>query len=175
MKRLLETALNVAGIVGFLASLSYFTTGFTWEARFPRGECRISVCTPGGRPIKGAVLRVLRTGTRDPAFNFPLDNYVAGQQLISDEYGRITAIRKHAGQRLRGRAWRLFWVIKMQPEAYPYYCEITAPGFKPLTFTIWRLFKSSYYHYEEFPKSYLTVDGVEIELPVYESTFELER
>ena len=109
------------------------------------------------------------------AFRYPLDNYLAGQALVSDESGRITALRRHGGLEFGGHAWQLFWVISMGAEAPQYDCEITAEGYKPLCFQIWRLFESPHKFYEDFPKTKRTVEGEEIELPIYEHAFTLER
>jgi hypothetical protein len=121
-------------------------------------------------------LQVYRGGTRQPAFEYPLDNHLPGQDLVSDGSGRITAVRKRGGLQFSGHAWQLFWLIPMGTTKAPDYdCEITAPGYKPCAFPVWRLFESPYHDYEEFPKTKLTADGEEIELPVYEHTFVLER
>jgi hypothetical protein len=74
-----------------------------------------------------------------------------------------------------GFGWLLFWVIPMGAKAPQYDCEITAEGFKPLTFQVDRLFEMPHQSYENFPKSKRTIDGKEVELPVYEHSFTLER
>lgn len=109
------------------------------------------------------------------ASGYPLDNHVTGQELVSNDDGRVTALRKQGGLQFGGLAWRLFWVIPMGAKAPEYDCEITADGFKPLKFPVWRLFESPHQYYEEFPKTNLRVEGEEVELSIYEHTFTLER
>ena len=74
-----------------------------------------------------------------------------------------------------GQGWELFWVIQIRDYGPRYDCEITAEGFKPLKFEVWRLFKSPYKSHEDFPRTKLKVDGEEVEVPIYEHTFTLER
>ena len=175
MKRAVKSAAILVAVVGSLALASSLTTSIIWDGGFPAGEFRLNVRDREGQPVKGAVLRVYRGGTRDLAFEYPLDNHVAGRDLVSDENGRITAIRKRGGLQFGGHAWQLFWVIPMGAKAPEYDCEITAEGFKPLKFRVWRLFESPHKYYDDFPKTTLKVDGEEIELKIYEHTFTLER
>jgi hypothetical protein len=174
MKRGAKIAVAIAAVVGLLALASYLTTSIIWDGGFPDGEFRINVRDPEGKPVRGAVLRVYHGGTRDLASGYPLDNHVTGQELISADSGRITAIRKHGGLQFGGHAWDLFWVIPMGAKAPEYDCEITAEGFKPLKFPVWRLFESPHRYYEDFPKAKLEVEGKEVEVKIYEHTFTLE-
>jgi hypothetical protein len=175
MKRLLKVATILVAMVGLLALASFLTTSIIWDGGFPSGEFRLNLRDPEGKPVKGAVLCVYRGGTRDLAFEYPLDNHVAAQELVSDESGRITAIRKRGGLQFGGHAWLLFWVIPMGAKAPEYDCEITAQGFKPVKFRVWKLFESPHKYYEDFPKTKVKVDGKEFELPIYEHAFTLER
>ena len=170
-----KIAAAVIALVGLLALASYLTTSIIWDGGFPSGEFRVNVRDPNGKPVRGAVLRVYSGGTRDLAADYPLDNHVTGQELVSDDSGRITAIRSYGGLQFGGHAWSLFWVIPMGAKAPKYDCEITAEGFKPLKFSVWRLFDSPHRNYEEFPKTKLEVDGKEIELPIYANTFTIVR
>jgi len=173
MIRHLKTAAIVAGVFGFLALASYFTTSIIWDGGFPSGEFRLDIRNPEGLPVKGAVLRIFHGGTRDLAFKYPLDNHLADQELISDEKGRITGIREHGGLQFGGHAWQLFWIIPIGAKGPQYDCEITADGYQPLKFPVRRLFESPHMYYEDFPKATLKVKGKEIELPVYAHTFTL--
>jgi hypothetical protein len=175
MKRYLKTAARVAALAGVLALASFLTTFMLWDGGFPSGTFRVSVRDSDGMPVKGAILRVYHGGTRDLALKYPLDNHLANHELISDENGRITAIRKDGGLQFGGHAWFLFWVIPMGAKAPQYDCEITAEGFKPLQFRIQRLFESPRGFSENVCKSQTTIENEEIPLPIYEHVFALER
>lgn len=175
MKRWAKVAAAAVVAVGRLALASYMTTSIIWDGGFPSGEFHVNVRDPEGKPVRGGILRVYRGGTRDLASGYPLDNHVAGQELVSDDSGRIKAIRKDGGLQFGGHAWQLFWVIPMGAKAPKYDCEITAEGFKLLKFRLWRLFESRHRYHEEFLKTKLEVDGKQIEVPIYEHTFTLER
>lgn len=174
MNKLWRLCAIIVILAGLLALASYFTTGMFWDGGFPQGEFRVDLKDADGKPVQGAILRVYHGGTRTLAFQYPLDNHVAGKDLASDEQGRITAVREQGGLQFGGFAWLLFWVIPMGAKAPQYDCAITADGFKPLSFQIDRLFEMPYQSYEDFPKSKQTVDGKEIELPIYQHTFTLQ-
>jgi hypothetical protein len=131
-------ALFVA-VLGTLALASYLTTGIFWDGGFPSGEFRLNIQDANGRPVRGALLRVYHTDSRDLAYGYPLDNHVSGRDLVSDESGRITAIRKNSGLQFGGASWRLFWVILMGEKAPQYDCEISADNFASLKFPWHRL------------------------------------
>ena len=175
MKRERKITVAAVAVVGTLALASLLTTTITWDGGFPSGELRVNVRSMEGKPVRGATLRVYRGDTRKLASGYPIDNHVTGQELVSDDGGRITAIRKHGGLQFGGQAWLLFWVIRMGDKAPEYDCEITAEGFKPLKFAVWDLFESPHRYYENFPKTKLEVDGEEVELKIYEHAFTLER
>ncbi|MCH7726652.1 MAG: hypothetical protein IH991_09265 [Planctomycetes bacterium] len=144
MKRFAKIATLIVAVVGLLALASCLTTGIQWDGGFPGGEFRVILHNPEGKPVKGAILRVYHSGTRDLAFGYPLDNHVAGRDLISDESGWITAFHESRGSEFGGHSWELFWVITMGAKAPDYDCEISAVGFKRLTFSVCRLFNSSH-------------------------------
>ena len=175
MMRYVKTAAIVLAVIGFLALASYFTTGIIWDGGFPAGEFRVNVLDSEGNPVKGANLRVFYGGTRDLAFRYPLDNHLQDQDLVSDEAGRITAIRESGRLQFGGHSWHLFWVIPMGAKAPQFDCEITAVGFEPLKFRVNRLFESPHMNYESFPKTKTNIGGKEIELPIYEHSFTLKR
>lgn len=162
-------------VVGLLALASYLTTSIIWDGGFPSGEFRVTIRDPDGEPVKGAALRIYRGGTRDLAFGYPLDNHVAGRNLVSDVKGRIVGLRKNGGLQFGGHAWLLFWVIPMGAKAPEFDCEITAEGFKPLKFRVRKLFESPHQFNEQFPKTKLQLDKEEIELNIYEHAFILQR
>jgi hypothetical protein len=176
MNRPLKLLAIVVAIVSVLGLASYVMTFRHWDGGFPSGEFHLDVRDPLGMPVQAAVLRVYRAGTEELAFDYPLDNHVATRELASDKSGRITAIRKHGGLQFGGHEWDLFWIIRIGEGKVPKYnCEITAAGFKPLKFGLGRLFESPHQSYSDFPKTKLTVHGEEIEVPIYEHIFTLER
>jgi hypothetical protein len=140
MNRCLKIDAIVVGVVALLGVVSYFDTHTIWDGGFPAGEFRVNVCGPDGKPIKGASLRVYHGGTRDLAFSYPLDNHVDGKGIISDENGRITAIRKEGGLQFGGHSRYLFWVIEIKDKGPEFDGEIIAEGFQPLRFRINDLF-----------------------------------
>ena len=77
MKRGLTVAAIFVVVVGLLALASRLTTSIVWDGGFPSGEFRLDVCDPHGEPVKGAMLRVYRGGTRVLSFRYPLDNHLA--------------------------------------------------------------------------------------------------
>ena len=172
----MRIAATVIGVVALSGVASYFGTLRNWDGGFPAGEFRVNVQGPDGKPIEGAALRIYHGGTRDLAFNYPLDNHVDGKGIISDENGRITAIRREGGLQFGGNKRYLFWMMEIKDKGPPQYDgEITAEGFQPLKFRINELFKSPHRFYEEFPKTQRDVDGNKIELPNYEHAYTLKR
>jgi hypothetical protein len=167
------------GLVAFAALASYLTTSHTWAGGFPSGEFRLKVVDPDGRPVPGAVLRVFRGGTTTPAFGYPLENHLAGQDLVGDDGGVVTAFRTQGGIQFGGTGWVLFWVIPVGDHVGDhgprYDCEITAAGFRPLRFPLVRLFQSPFQTYDQFPKTTRRVSDEDFELKVYENTFTLDR
>jgi hypothetical protein len=174
VKRAAKNTAAVVGVVGFLVLASYETTSIEWVGGFPSAQFHVNVCDSEGKPIRGAVLRVYRSGTHDMASSYRLDDRLTGQEPASDDTGRITAICKY-GLNFGGDSWRLLWIVPMGAQAPKLDCEIAAPGFRPLNFPLWRLYESPHVSYGDFPKARLTMDGKEVELPIYEHTLTLER
>ena len=125
------------------AIASFLTTMLTWDGGFPSGEFRLNIRDSTGAPIQGATLHVYEKGTRNPAFEYPIDNYLSGHDLTSDEQGQIVAVREYGGVGFGGFGFQLFWTIPIITPAPDYDCEITATGYKPIKFSIWRLFESN--------------------------------
>jgi hypothetical protein len=178
MKRMAKIAAIVVSVIGFLALASYVTTGGLGglaEGGFAAGEFRLTVTDPAGKPVEGAILRIYRHGTRSLAFGYPLDNHLAGQDLVSDKNGRITVIRKWGGISWGVKEWDLFWIIPMGDNPPDFDCEISAKNFETHRFSIWQLcgYDGSLNGHEVFPGAKLTVDGKEIELRVYWFAFTL--
>src|SRR5262249_43696849 len=165
MKRGAKIAAAAVAVVGLVALASCMTTSIYWDGGFPSGEFRVNVRDPEGKPVKGAVLRVYRGSTRELASGYPLDNHITGQELVSDENGRITAPWKDGRMQFGGHAWQLFWVIPIGAKVPKYDCEISR-RVQASQFPVRRLFESPHFCYEDFPKSKLEVDGEQVELKI---------
>lgn len=174
MKRTVKVVAAIATIILGVGVLT--TTHVVWDGGFPPGEIRIDVRNADGRPIEGAKLRVYRGGTRESAYGYPIMNHASGTDLVSDASGRLVAVQDKGGLQFGGRYWKLFGLITVGERGGPQFdCELTAPGYQPMTFDVWALFQSPYKMYEEFPKTKRVVNGEEVELPVYEQTITMSR
>jgi hypothetical protein len=156
--------------LGLVAAYSCASTQFHADGGFPPAELHIHVVDGQGQAIREAVLHVYRSGSRQATSEYPI--YEA--EPTSDEQGRLTCHQIHTGFQWGGRGCYLFWCIRTGPTAPQYDCEITAAGYRPLRFDIWRLFESPHHFYEDLPKSTFRVEGREVELPVYEHEFTLQ-
>lgn len=176
MSRWAKRVVVAIPVLGLLAYASYDTTRGDRDGGFPSGEFRIDVRDPEGKPVPGAVLRCTRRRSGEPVSGYPLDGRAPGEEMIADDTGRIVAIQPKGGIQFGGEVWWLFWVIPMGAQEGPEYdCEITAAGFKPLKFPLERLFATRFRGWNEFPKTKILRNGSEIELPIYEHTFNLVR
>jgi hypothetical protein len=176
MSRQLKKAAIVGAVIVVLLALASFATTSRWmDGRFPQGYFQLSLCDTDGKPVKAAVLRVYRGGTRNLAYGYPLANHLPNNEITSDESGHIVAIQKSNGFQFGGHAWELFWVIPMGAQVPEYDCEITAEGFKPLMFPVTQLFDAADNRLDDQPTVKVQVDGKEWELPSYEGNFNLVR
>jgi hypothetical protein len=170
--KIATAAVAIVTVTGVLAVVSY--EDVHWDGGFPSGEFRVTVRDRDNQPVKNAVLRVYHAGTRQLAIGYPLDNDQTN--LVSNENGRITAIREHGGLQFGGHYRRVFGIKFGDTGGAPSYdCEITADGFKPLKFDFNEILQSPHHGYEDFPKTKRQVDGREIELKVYDNAFVMER
>jgi hypothetical protein len=170
----LKCAVILLGLLVFLALASVITTFGFWDASLPSGEFRLTIRDADGKPVKGAILRIYRGGTREIAIHYPLENKEGGRAFVSDEKGRITALRK-SDWRFGGNVWHLFWLIPMGDKVPEYDCEITAEAFKPLKFSARDLSRSPHQSHEDFPKTKIKIAGEEVILRIYEHTYTLGR
>ncbi|OAI48353.1 hypothetical protein AYO44_07200 [Planctomycetaceae bacterium SCGC AG-212-F19] len=162
-----------AVVTGLLGLASYWTTYGCWLGGFPAGEFRITIRGPANEPVSGAELVVRPAAEEDGTIRYTLDSQRPDTRLVSNDVGRIIAVSR--GYNFGGNTWELFWVIPMGWRGPRYDCEIMAEGFRPLRFPLRRLFETPYLNYAAFPKTKVNVNGRELELPVYEHTFTLER
>jgi hypothetical protein len=180
MHRWTKRVLVAVPVLGLLAYASHFTTNHNWDGGFPRGEFRIDVRDPEGKPVPGAVLRCTRrdTGERVPGFLF--DNRASEQEPVSDATSRIVAVQPSGPILFGGEAWWLFWVIPMGAHERPKFdYHITATGFKPLKFPLEQLYEPPFRDRNKLPTTKIVRNDfgteTEIELPVSEHTFTLSR
>jgi|ERR1043165_5204122 hypothetical protein len=172
--KIVKFVLLLIGVVVFLGIASYFTTSMDWLGAFPEGECRLNIRNVDGARVKGAVLRLYRGETNEPAYKQPILNYVPDKELSSDENGRIVAYTGYSGK-FGGHSWKLFWLIPMGDKGPEYNCELSAAGYKPAKFSIHQLWKTRNQFREDFHITKETFDNRELEFLVYENTFTLER
>jgi hypothetical protein len=156
-RRLLVVAGIAAGAVGLLALASYVTTQQDWEGGFPKGEFRVTVRDPEGRPVPGAVVR----------------GYFAQTGLPVDADGRVTLTEVRGPLQFGGHQWHLFWAIPVGKRPPDYVWEVTADGYRP------RRVESSKVYAAPRPSREPTTtyrDGDRtVELPVYELTVTMDR
>ena len=166
---------SVVAILLILGLISYETTQMIWDGGFPSGEIRLNVRNQSGAPVIGARLNVYDAKTGNHAFGYPLDDYVTTDSMLSDNNGRITAIRRLERLQFGGHAWKLWWLVPIQSGYPEYKCEVVAPGYEIKKFKVEELFKNPYTLYEDFPKTRVQIAGEEVVLKVYENTIALER
>ncbi len=147
-------------------ALAYFTT--TCEAvdcGYPPGMFRMTLRDSDGKPVEGAVFRIDRAGTRTPAYRTPLENHIAEQNLVSDATGQLAAYHTFNGIDFGGTVWHVFGAFHFGFHTPQFDCEITADGFKPYRFSVWRLFDAADDHFRDAPKATLKTGDRETELP----------
>jgi hypothetical protein len=176
----MKRVLVAVPVLSALAYASYITTIHNWDGGFPRGEFRIDVRDPEGKPVPGAVLRCTSRRTGERVYGFLVDNRAPGQELVADATGRIVAVQPSGPILFGGEAWYLFWVIPMGEQERPKFdYHITAAGFKPLKFPLEQLYEPPFRDRNKLPTTKIVRNDfgteIEIELPISEHTFTLER
>jgi hypothetical protein len=145
------------GAAGLLALASYLTSHEDWEGGYPKGEFRVTVVDPDGRPVPGANLR-------GPG---------GGPGLTADPAGRVTITQPRGGFQFGGSRWWLFWAIPIGTSPPEYVWEVAADGFRPRRVG-WQEVGAARRSSAE-PTVIWRDEDRAIELPVYEVTVALER
>ena len=178
---------RIIAIVSFvlivLVVISEETTGVLWDGSFPSGEFHLSIQDEFGHPIEGATLNVFHRGTQNPAFEYPLNNYLLLNSLTSDENGMIIALHKPRGLEFSGYSWRLFWLIPMATGTPDFDFEISAKGYKTFRSSLSTIFEIAYNNYENAPTKTIQVNGYEngapqlfdVEIRIFEKTIILKK
>ncbi|HEX3315626.1 MAG TPA: hypothetical protein VHR72_12075 [Gemmataceae bacterium] len=161
----------ITGVLAFFAHQSYSDTVVQWDGGFPAGEFHLSLRDGAGKPVEGASFRVYEGGSRNLAFEYPIENHLAGKTLESDSKGEIVLLRTNGDCQFGGRSWRLFWVIPMGASAPKYDCEVTADRLKSLRFSIWDLFESP----ESGELKMVMIGGNEFKLRVHDYSITMNR
>ncbi|HYV35134.1 MAG TPA: hypothetical protein VE988_05485 [Gemmataceae bacterium] len=163
---------------GLLACASFITTDRMCCGAFPTGEFRVNIRDSEGAPVKGARCLVFYKGTDEASFGCPIDNFVAGEDLLSDDKGQIRLRHICQGIEFGGEQWDLFWLIPMGWKVPDFDCEITAPGYKPYKLPVSRLFAQAYNYDQRGEQASTFVsdgNGGQRELYVFEQTVVLQK
>lgn len=163
----------VAAIVLLLvtAFASYFTTAVFWDGAFPSGEYHLQIVNQSGNPIKGATLNIYQG--KNLAFEYPFDNYLSENSLVSNDKGEIVLTHLPRGLEFGGSGWLLFWVIPINMSSPKFNCEVIATEYKPLRFSANEIFVIAY-ETNNTQKKTVHINGYEVELEIFEKTIILK-
>ena len=162
-------------IMGCVAFASFRTTFGLWDGMFPSGEYHLKIQDKSGRPINGATLKVFEGGTKNVAFEYPIDNYLSEGDLVSNKQGVIVVLHKPQGFEFGGTCWSLYWVFPMCSNGPEFDFQISADGYKSINFSANDLFEPAY---NDRNVGYTTIElesGESLRIPVFELMFTLER
>jgi len=121
------------------------------------------------------VQRVLEGGTKNPAFEYPIDNHFSEGDLISNEHGVIVALHKPRGFEFGGGVWYLFWVFPIYSDEPEFDFQIAANDYKTINFTTEDLFEPAYNDESSGNTTIMLDNGENVRIPVYELIFTLEN
>ena len=172
-KRYLVITILVA-LVG-CAFLSFSTTFSVWDGLYPSGEYHLKIKNEKGEPVKGALFSVFHGDTKEYAFNYPFDNYLTNQEIVSDDSGVIVILHKPVGFEFGGPCWQLFFLFPICSGGPNYDFQISADGYKTVNFSVQIIFDLAYNTEEKGSASVLLENNEEIELPIYETTITLDK
>ena len=154
--------------------ISSTTTIGTWDGMYPSGEYHLKIENELGYPIKGATLSVFDE-TENFALEYPIDNYLSADDLISDEQGVIVALHRPRGFEFGGSCLYAFWIFPMCSGSPKYEGQISAEGYKTIIFSLQRLFDVAYNGEEIGTASVLLEIDETVEIPIYEIYFTLKK
>lgn len=153
------------------AFASYFTTAVSWDGAFPSGEYHLQIVNQSGSPIKGATLNIYQGNNL--AFEYPFDNYLSENSLVSNDKGEIVLTHLPRGLEYGGSDWLLFWVIPINKSSPKFNCEVIASEHEPLKFSANEIFEIAY-ETNNTQKKTVQINGYEVELRMFEKTITLK-
>lgn len=154
--------------------LSTTTTGL-WDGAFPPGEYHLKIENELGDPIEGASLSIFDGGTKNFAFEYPIDNFLSAGNLISNEQGIIIALHRPRGFEFGGSCLYILWIIPMCSGSPEFNGQISAEGYRTIKFSLQELFDLAY-NESSIGTSFVLLENGEIaEMPIYEKTFTLKK
>jgi hypothetical protein len=162
-------------LLACLGLISSKTTMGLWDGMFPSGEYHLKIQDKNGRPINGATLKIFEGGTKNVAFEYPIDNYLSEGSLVSNEQGVIVVLHKPRGFEFGGTCWSLYWVFPRCSDGPEFDFQISADGYKSINFSTHDLFEPAY---NDRQIGYTTIElesGESLRIPVFELMFTLER
>ena len=162
-------------IMGCVAFASFRTTFGLWDGMFPSGEYHLRIQDESGMPVQGAILQVFEGGTKNAAFEYPIDNYVSVGNLISDEHGVIVALHKPSGFEFGGSCWNVFWIFPICSGGPEYDFQISADGYETIKFSTKDLFEPAYHDRSSGNTTVRLERGENVQIPIYELVFTLEK
>ena len=162
-------------IMGCVAFASFRTTFGLWDGMFPSGEYRLRIQAENGMPVQGAILQVFEGGTKNAAFEYPIDNYVSVGNLISDEHGVIVALHTPGGFEFGGTCWNAFWIFPVCSGGPEYDFQISADGYETIKFSTTDLFEPAYHDRSSGNTTVTLERGENVQIPIYELVFTLEK
>ena len=147
----------------------------TFDGFFPSGEYHFKITNKMNKPIKGANLQVYEGETQNPAFEYPVDNYLSDTALLSDELGLIIVIHKPRGFEFGGSCQH-FLIVFTKCDKTPHYdFVITADGYKTVQFSDEVFYDLDRTRDATGMSNVVLENGQEEEIPVFELVYVLEE
>jgi hypothetical protein len=159
-------------VVTCLGLLSIFPLG-VGDGAFPTAEYHIRILSTEGQPLPGARMSVRHKNGNDEALGYPFDNYTEKNTLISDSQGQIVVQHFSQGLEFGGPVTLLSVLLNSNTPVY--ICEITAIGYEHKKFSTNQLFKKASAGDSPDGQAFVTVDGKQVTLNVYDFVVRLEN
>jgi hypothetical protein len=169
-------------VVTFIISLGMISAKTTESVEvsfYTLGEYHLYIQNENGEPIEEAVLNVFEKNTNNLAFKFPVDNYSAENDLVSNKEGTIIAVHIPKGFEMGRGCYNLFWVHAIcSPYEPDFYFKISADGYQSIQFPINTLFDNPAYDSQSNGNVTLPLPNFKnkwLEVPIYELTFTMKK
>ena len=162
-------------VLGFSPSARFlFYSTSTFDGFFPAGEYHFKIMNGVNEPIQGASLKVFEEGTLQPAFRYPIDNYLSEDDLTSDGAGLIIAIHRPRGFEFGGSCTHFLVVFTKCDKTPRYEFTITADGYQTIRFSDEVIYDLD--HTQDVVGTTIVVleNGQEEEIPVFEIGYVLK-